>query len=50
MKTECWLIQKYGRDICENCSLKNKKGCTGKNIIKTGKNKSGIAIYSGHIA
>ena len=41
---ECWNVQLKGLWICKYCEFKDTPECSGKEIIKTGKNAKGIII------
>jgi len=43
-KRECYHIQFFGPAICRTCDLKDTRKCTGKKILKTGKNKCGSKV------
>lgn len=47
MTSECWGIQLEGMAACDACVLKGDKGCGGKKIRETGKNRAGFAVPLG---
>lgn len=44
MTSECWAVQFEGKDACKKCEFRGTKECGGKTIIKSGKNKKGLAV------
>lgn len=40
----CWGIQLNGLRICAECQLRDQRACTGKRMLKTGKNSVGFEI------
>jgi hypothetical protein len=44
LSSECWSVQFSGLEACNTCEQKNKKGCGGKQIRKTGKNEKGFSV------
>ena len=38
LTSECWLVQVWGLEFCENCQFKDTEECGGKDIRSTGKN------------
>lgn len=44
LSAECWNIQVWGIEACENCEVKGTDECGGKNIIKTGENEKGFKV------
>jgi hypothetical protein len=44
LSTECWSVQVWGIEACENCDYQHTEECGGKQILKTGKNKLGNKI------
>ena len=47
LTSECWAVQIWGLDICENCPVKDTEECGGPNIRKTGKNAKGHKVPVG---
>ena len=44
---ECLFVQVWGRESCKTCEAYRKKGCGGKQILKTGKNEKGKEVPLG---
>ncbi len=44
LSAECWLIQVWGLDACQDCDYQKTRDCGGKQILKTGKNILGNEI------
>jgi len=44
LSDECWTIQMWGKESCFVCEFYGTKECSGKKIIKTGKNKKGFEM------
>jgi hypothetical protein len=44
LSKECWIVQFEGKNACKKCEFRGKKECSGKSILKTGKNKKGRAV------
>jgi hypothetical protein len=42
--SECWPVQFYGLQYCDNCEFKDTDECGGKQIIETGKNSKGHKV------
>ena len=44
LTTECWLVQAFGTDRCQECELRDTEECGGKSIRETGKNEKGCKV------
>jgi len=44
LTAECWLVQAFGTDRCQECELRDTEECGGKSIRETGKNEKGCKV------
>lgn len=44
LSTECWFVQVWGLEKCEDCESRDTPDCGGQNIRKTGKNRYGHEV------
>jgi len=44
LSTECWFVQVWGVEACEDCDYRDTQECGGKRILDTGSNTLGYKI------
>lgn len=44
LSTECWFVQVWGTEACNDCDYRGTDNCGGRHILRTGKNKLGHEI------
>lgn len=49
LSDECQEVQLEGIGICERCKCKGKECCSGKEIIRTGRNSKGFKVPLGYV-
>ena len=49
LTSDCWLIQVWGIEACENCEVKDTDECGGKAILKRIANKKYPATGIGRV-
>jgi len=47
LTSECWGVQMWGLEKCNNCEFKDTDECGGQNIRKTGMNVKGFTVPIG---
>ena len=44
LSSECWGVQIWGTERCEDCEFKDTEDCGGQEILRTGKNEKGFKV------